>query len=88
MLDRRKEDGDSEVLKWDESLDVVKTKEEVLALAKSCPAFFAPNVWPSEDIPELESAFKDVAHLVHQVGIMLARCCDSFVAANVSILLL
>ena len=82
MLDRRKEDGDSEALKWDESLS--KNEEEVLALAKSCPAFFAPNVWPSEDIPELESAFKDVAQLVHQVGIMLAHCCDSFVAANVS----
>ena len=86
MLDRRKEDGDnSEALKWDESLD--KTEEEVRVLAKSCPAFFANNVWPTEDIPELESAFKDVAQLVHQVGIMLAQCCDSFVAANVSILL-
>lgn len=82
MLDRRAEDGDSEVLKWDESLD--KNEEEVLALAKSCPAFFAPNVWP-EDLPEFESAFKDVAQLVHQVGIMLAKCCDSFVSANVSI---
>jgi len=85
MLDRRKEDGDSEALKWDESL--VKTEEEVRALAKTCPAFFAPNIWPTEDIPELESAFKDVAQLVHQVGIMLAKCCDSFVSANVSILL-
>ena len=85
MLDRRKEDGDSEALKWDESLD--KTEEEVRALAKSCPAFFAHNVWPTEDIPEFESAFKDVAQLVHQVGIMLAQCCDSFVSANVSILL-
>jgi len=83
MLDRRKEDGDnSEALKWDESL--TKTEEEVHVLAKSCPAFFASNVWPTEDIPELESAFKDVAQLVHQVGIMLAHCCDSFVAANVS----
>ena len=85
MLDRREEDGDSEALKWDESLS--KTEEEVLALAKSCPAFFAQNVWPTEDIPELESAFKDVGELVHQVGIMLAKCCDSFVAANVSIML-
>jgi len=82
MLDRRKETGDSEALKCDESLD--KTEEEVLALAKSCPAFFANNVWPTDDIPELESAFKDVAQLVHQVGIMLAKCCDSFVSANVS----
>ena len=75
-----------EVLDWDESIDVVKTDDELRKLAKSNPAFFASNVWPSKHLPELESAFKDVGKLVHEVGLMVAKCCDSFVSSNVSML--
>ncbi len=74
-----------ELLKWDESIGAIKTDDELLTLAKSNPAFFAPNVWPSNHIPELESAFVEVGQLVHSVGIMVAQCCDSYVSSNVSV---
>lgn len=71
-----------ELLEWDESFQSIKTDEELRALAQSNPAFFAPNVWPSRSMPELESAFIDVGKLVHEVGTMVAKCCDSYVSTN------
>jgi len=47
------------------------------------PAFFAPNVWPSSSIPELEDAFKDMGLLICHVGRILARLCDDYVATQV-----
>lgn len=72
-----------ELLQWDESFN--ETDDQICALADSCPAFFAPNVWPSKHLPELESAFKEVGQLVQNVGTMVARCCDSYVAGQVSL---
>lgn len=77
-------DGDvDEVLEWDESLKVVKNDDELRSLANANPAFFAPNIWPSKHLPDLESAFKDAGRMVHEVGIMVAKCCDSYVSAHV-----
>mmetsp|Transcript_4737 Transcript_4737/g.10175 ORF Transcript_4737/g.10175 Transcript_4737/m.10175 type:complete len:416 (-) Transcript_4737:140-1387(-) len=89
MLERRRQRniGDStvkEFLEWDESLESIKTDEEVIKLAKKNPAFFAPNVWPSDYLPELEPAFREAGQLVHQVGVMVAQCCDSYVSARCS----
>jgi isopenicillin N synthase-like dioxygenase len=75
-----------EVLKWDESLHQIKSEEELRQLASANPAFFAPNVWPTNSLPELESALKEMGQLIHQVGVYLAKCCDSYVAARVSVL--
>ena len=72
-----------ELLEWDESLDIVRTDDELRSLARSSPAFFAPNVWPSEHLPDMESAFREVGQLIHEVGIMVARCCDSYVSSRV-----
>ena len=69
-----------ETLQWDESLNDVDD-DTLRALAKSCPAFFAPNIWPTKHLPELESAFNDVGQLVHNVGIMVAKCCDVYVSS-------
>lgn len=88
MLDRRRCQRSREIsssdmdglLKWDESLEHI-TDDELRAIAQSNPAFFAPNIWPSET-PELESAFRDVGQLIHNVGIMVARCCDAYVSVN------
>ena len=74
-----------EVLKWDESLHQIKTEEELRQLANANPAFFAPNVWPTNSLPELETALKEMGQLIHQVGVYLAKCCDSYVAARVSV---
>ncbi len=72
-----------EILEWDESLKVVHNDDELRSLANANPAFFAPNIWPSEHLPELESTFKEVGRMIHDVGIMVARCCDSYVSAHV-----
>ena len=43
------------------------------------PSFASPNIWPTEDLPELEPAFKDLGSLVVNVGILLAVHCDEYV---------
>ncbi|ACI64788.1 predicted protein, partial [Thalassiosira pseudonana CCMP1335] len=56
--------------------------EKLQKLAEENPAFFAPNIWPTKSMPSLESTFKDVGRLVHQVGTLVAKCCDSYVASR------
>lgn len=98
MLERRKyqrtipnDDGGErdgmmeEVLKWDESFQHIQSDEELCALAKANPAFFARNVWPTKSLPDLESAFMEVGKVIHKIGSMVAKCCDSYVSAQVSI---
>jgi hypothetical protein len=86
MLKRRNNTmGDGDLLKWDESIQSAQSDEDLLKLAKSNPAFFAPNIWPTESIPELETAFKEAGEMVHKIGIMIARCCDSYVSSRVSV---
>ena len=48
------------------------------------PAFFAQNVWPTESIPELEAAIKDMGRLICKVGRLLAKLCDKYVSTKVS----
>jgi isopenicillin N synthase-like dioxygenase len=38
-----------------------------------------PNIWPTEDLPELEQAFKDLGRLMVAVGTLVAAQCDSYV---------
>lgn len=71
-----------ELLSWDESFQCIETDDELRALAKSNPAFFAPNVWPSSHLPDLEAAFFEVGQLVHEVGTLVAKCCDSYVSSR------
>ncbi|KAL7470596.1 hypothetical protein ACHAXS_011063 [Conticribra weissflogii] len=89
MLERWQKKNENEidddtisVLKWDESLNSIKNEEELKKLAQSQPGFFAPNVWPTKTIPELEVVAKEVGDMIHQVGIMIAKCCDSYVSAR------
>ena len=51
-------------------------------LIKKFPSFLEPNVWPSEDIPTFESAFKDLGQLVVEVGRMIAKQCDDLVESK------
>ncbi|KAH7441670.1 hypothetical protein KP509_03G048100 [Ceratopteris richardii] len=43
------------------------------------PSFCRPNKWPKEDLPELESAFKQLAKVILDVGLLLAFHCDKYV---------
>lgn len=74
-----------DLLKWDASIQLVTSDDDLRKLAKSNPGFFAPNIWPTKSIPELEATFKEAGELVHQVGIMIAKCCDFYVSSRVSI---
>jgi isopenicillin N synthase-like dioxygenase len=52
------------------------------ALIKEFPAFLAPNIWPKEDLPELEEAFKLLGRLVIDVGLLIAKQCDTYVSKH------
>ncbi|CAN6327343.1 unnamed protein product [Urochloa humidicola] len=49
------------------------------ALVTRFPSYCRPNIWPTDDLPELETAFKDLGKLVLEVGLMLAHHCDCYV---------
>jgi hypothetical protein len=50
--------------------------EEVIA---QYPSFVHPNIWPTDDLPELEGAFKRLGQLIVSVGILVAHQCDIYV---------
>jgi isopenicillin N synthase-like dioxygenase len=52
-------------------------------LLKKYPSFCLPNIWPRDDMPELEPAFKALAGLVVDVGKLVARECDRYTANTV-----
>lgn len=43
------------------------------------PSFAHPNIWPTDDLPELESAFKALGQIIVSVGILVAQQCDKYV---------
>lgn len=53
--------------------------EEDPAIIAKYPSFVHPNIWPTEDLPELEPAFKDLGQIIVAVGQLVARQCDSYV---------
>ncbi|CAG8726351.1 14769_t:CDS:2, partial [Funneliformis caledonium] len=51
---------------------------------KEFPMYCRPNLWPREDLPEFEVAFKDLGCFIIDVGKLVARACDSFVSTRLS----
>ena len=49
------------------------------ALIKEHPAYCHPNIWPSEDLPELQPAFKDLGQLIVKVGHLVGKHTDKYV---------
>lgn len=43
------------------------------------PAFISPNIWPREDLPALEVAFKDLGKLIVSVGLLVSKQCDRYI---------
>eukprot|EP00002_Diphylleia_rotans_P006461 TRINITY_DN15821_c0_g1_i1.p1 TRINITY_DN15821_c0_g1~~TRINITY_DN15821_c0_g1_i1.p1 ORF type:complete len:345 (+),score=69.79 TRINITY_DN15821_c0_g1_i1:57-1091(+) len=63
------------------TVDVPTTDPELLAkFPESCHA----NIWPTEDLPELEPAFKAVGKLVADIGALVAEQCDAFAHSKIS----
>eukprot|EP01088_Endostelium_zonatum_P016378 TRINITY_DN4402_c0_g1_i1.p1 TRINITY_DN4402_c0_g1~~TRINITY_DN4402_c0_g1_i1.p1 ORF type:complete len:387 (+),score=78.07 TRINITY_DN4402_c0_g1_i1:159-1319(+) len=52
-------------------------------MIKNYPEVCLPNIWPKDDLPQLENAFKDLGRLVINVGKLVAKQCDNFVSQNV-----
>ena len=59
------------------------TEEELIIIAAKNPAFFAPNVWPSQSLQELEPTFKQLGLLIREVGLKVANLCDAYVSMKV-----
>nr|AGT16885.1 hypothetical protein SHCRBa_165_I15_F_170 [Saccharum hybrid cultivar R570] len=57
-------------------LDVPTTDD---VLVSRYPSYCRPNIWPNENLPELEIAFKALGKLMMEVGLMLAHHCDRYV---------
>lgn len=49
------------------------------ARGNAVPAFYAPNLWPSDVMPELEPAFMALGQLIVSVGTKLSLHCDRYV---------
>jgi hypothetical protein len=50
-------------------------------IIKQYASFVHPNIWPTDDLPELEVAFKDLGRLMVSIGILIARQCDKYVSS-------
>jgi isopenicillin N synthase-like dioxygenase len=49
------------------------------AIMKEYPDFANPNIWPKQELPELEPAFKHLGKLITDVGVLVAQQCDAYV---------
>ncbi|KAK9830192.1 hypothetical protein WJX72_010222 [[Myrmecia] bisecta] len=47
-------------------------------LMRSYPMYCRPNVWPNENLPELEPAFRELGRLIIDIGLLLTRHCDRY----------
>lgn len=46
-------------------------------LLKEYPSYTRPNIWPTNSVPELERAFKELGRLMYDVGMkLLHACCE------------
>ncbi|KAG2454590.1 hypothetical protein HYH02_000431 [Chlamydomonas schloesseri] len=58
--------------------------EEETELRRRHPGYYRPNLWPRQELPVFEVAFKDLGRLIVAVGCLLMDHCDSYVASKLS----
>lgn len=46
------------------------------------PSFVHPNIWPSDDLPEFEIAFKELGQIIVDTGKLIARQCDNYIKSQ------
>jgi|EP01033_Poteriospumella_lacustris_P013414 isopenicillin N synthase-like dioxygenase len=51
-------------------------------LIRQYPSFVHPNIWPKDDLPEMEAAFKELGQIIVSVGILVAKQCDAYVSSK------
>eukprot|EP00775_Hariotina_reticulata_P002002 gene2002-2324_t len=54
------------------------------ASARCFSTYYTPNIWPQQDLPQLEPAFKALGSLIITVGLKLAAHCSRYVQHNLS----
>lgn len=47
-------------------------------LINKYPSFLHQNIWPTDDLPELELAFKELGRTIVDIGVLVARQCDRY----------
>lgn len=52
------------------------------ATIKKYASFVHPNIWPSDEVPEFEPAFKALGQIIVATGKLVARQCDYFVKSK------
>ena len=45
--------------------------------------FISENVWPTNELPGFETSFTDLANVILNVGILLARQCDKYCVSKI-----
>lgn len=63
-------------------LDVPTTD---MCLRQRYPSYCSSNIWPGSALPELETAFKALGKLMHDVGLMVAYHCDQYVSKGMEV---
>lgn len=51
-------------------------------LIEKYATFVHPNIWPTDDLPELEAAFKKLGEIIVATGRLVAQQCDKYVHAS------
>lgn len=51
-------------------------------LIKKYPEYCNANIWPKEELPELQEAFKNLGSLITDVGALIAKHCDKYVESR------
>jgi len=52
-------------------------------LIQKHPSFYYQNIWPTEDLPEYEIAFKDLGKFMYNLGLELIKNCDSYLSNKI-----
>jgi isopenicillin N synthase-like dioxygenase len=46
------------------------------------PAYCRPNIWPTDNVPELEQAFKALGKLIYDVGMLVTEQCSKYLVST------
>ncbi len=49
-------------------------------IIKKYPSNYSKNIWPSKDVPTMESHFKFVGGFMHKVGLKVLKSCDKYLS--------
>ena len=48
------------------------------------PLHCSPNIWPTQHLPQLEPAFKELGQLIVDVGLLITVRCDRYSILSIS----